>query len=523
MKRPLKKLKFKPMTIAALALFVFLLSAIPHPAEAACFSLTGGINLGECVGGVFKFVGYIFNFIGAILFTLAGVIANLMLNLNLNVLDNSNSLIHIGWQIVRDIANLGFVLVIIIIAFATILRFEQYGVSKLLPRLIAAAIIVNFSFAIGAAFINFSNVLTNFFAARALGKRDVSMADKVLPGWDLSASLADAFGPQRFFINTGPQPPTGDEAGGLTEFGTAVLTSIADLIFIVVFTFMGAIVIFALAFMLLIRYLYLTFLMILAPLVWLFWVIPKMESMFHKWWDSFFRWVFFAPASMFFVYLALVSVKTLGRTNLTLLSSSNEFGGVIKNTMIQGTQMVVLAGILIGGLIVAQKMGIYGAAGAMAVAGKVGRGVRGGLASYTQQRAVRTGAAALASRPGQAVAGAVGGALHGVGSRMSAFGANRGRFLRTITAPVRGAGNALVGAARGIAGLTPRAQAVLQRPSPSLLGSVFKGVTGQFGIKQWQCNSCGNVYGPSKKPPPKCTNPVCPVNTAGANQSWKGL
>ncbi len=341
---------FRKYAVIILPFFILLLLITPQPAHAIF-----GVSTTDIVTIVFRAVAFIFNFLGGILFTLAGLLVNLMLGLNLSMLEDSNTLVHVGWQLVRDIANLGFVLVIIIIAFATILRFEQYGVTKLLPKLIAAAIIVNFSFAIAAVFINFTHVLTNFFAERALPEMTLGG----LSGWDLSTSLSNAFGPQRFFIESEPLPPSlEDEAGAMTEFGTAALTSITGLVFTVIFTFIAALVLLAFAFLLFLRYLYLTFLVILAPLIWLFWVIPALKGQFNKWWDKFLQWAFFAPATMFFVYLALISVEGIGDVGVKLKGTGGFFTGVLQNVMIQGAQMLVLSGILIGGLIIAQKMSI---------------------------------------------------------------------------------------------------------------------------------------------------------------------
>src|SRR3989344_1334499 len=166
---------FRRKNLATLAIIVVFLLLVPSVTNAGWFDIS---DIGEkVVVNLFKFIVYIFNFIGATLFSLAGMLTNVMLGLNLTVLDDTNTLVHVGWQLVRDIANLGFVLVIIVIAFATILKFEQYGVAKLLPKLIAAAIIVNFSFAIAAVFINFTNILTNFFAERTLSSSTLGVWD----------------------------------------------------------------------------------------------------------------------------------------------------------------------------------------------------------------------------------------------------------------------------------------------------------------------------------------------------------
>lgn len=55
------------------------------------------------------------------------------------------SIVKEGWNIVLNFANLGFVLAIIVIAFATIFRVESYALKQTLWKLIVAAILVNFS------------------------------------------------------------------------------------------------------------------------------------------------------------------------------------------------------------------------------------------------------------------------------------------------------------------------------------------------------------------------------------------
>ena len=46
-----------------------------------------------------------------------------------------------GWILVRDLCNMFFILIILVIAFATILRIESYNAKKLLPKLLIMVII----------------------------------------------------------------------------------------------------------------------------------------------------------------------------------------------------------------------------------------------------------------------------------------------------------------------------------------------------------------------------------------------
>lgn len=318
-----------------------------------------------------KMVAYLINFIIGLLAMLGAFFVEFMLNLNSQVAGPSNALVHVGWTIMRDITNLGFVLVIIVIALATILRFQTYGAQALLPKLIAAAILVNFSLTIGSVIINFSQIATNFFYQKV-----DSGASGLTAGGKITSIISSAFGPQRLAMeDENPIPPDPEEeAGGLAKFGAAFLTGLGGIFFSIIFTLLMAFILLVYAGMLFVRYLYLSFLLLISPIVWLFWVVPSFQSYWHKWWDKFFSWTFFAPASAFFLYLALTAAEALGKEKLI---ASQGFAGPFKTFMDQGAQMAVLGGLLMGGLIVAQQMGIAGAAGAVGLAKAVGKGAVG--------------------------------------------------------------------------------------------------------------------------------------------------
>lgn len=385
--------------IALTLLLVFFL--VPQPAHAGCNPINPlSFSLTDCVTGLFQIIAYVFSFIGGILFALANYITQFVLNLNFQVMSKDNSIVQIGWSIVRDVANLGFVLVIIVIAFVTILRIgeEQYGVKKLLPKLIAAAILVNFSLTIAGVIINFSDTVTYYFMQRVDASGNVMR---------FTQQLANAFGPQKFFLgDENPPPPNPEEeVGALASFGVAVLSSITSLIFVVVFTFIAAFVMLTLAFMLLMRYLWLTFLLILSPLIWLFWVIPVLQPKFSQWWNKFLQWVFFAPAVSFFMFLSLVSLEFIGKQKATLTTVAGSFFGiasVLQPVMVQGAQMIIIAGIMIGGIMVAQSMGITGADAALGAAKKFKEGFigkPGALKRFAEKAGEKT-AAGVATVPG---------------------------------------------------------------------------------------------------------------------------
>ena len=63
-----------------------------------------------------------------------------------------------GWVIVRDVCNMFFILILLIIAFGTILHIPQYNFKTLLPKLIIMAVLINFSKLICGFLIDFAQV-----------------------------------------------------------------------------------------------------------------------------------------------------------------------------------------------------------------------------------------------------------------------------------------------------------------------------------------------------------------------------
>ncbi len=349
-------------------ILVLLLFAVPHAVHAQMIEKIASSVVTTLASGI----GYIIAYIGAVLIAFASACLQFAAGLNQNVLSVTlNPIVGIGWDVVRDVANLGFVLVIIIVAIGTMLRLPSYQAKKLLPRLIAAAIIVNFSFAIASVFVNFGNTLGSFFLSRATGNGAFSIAN----------TIVGAFNPQKFMLQIdqqsgNPIPPNPEvEQGGLTTFSAATLVSIASIIFVAVFSFLMAFVLLAMALMFIMRFLHITFLVIISPIIWLFWVIPPLSTQFNKWWNSFLKWVFFAPTASFFIYLSLISLQRMNAVGSTFLqgipvSVFSVFGSTLGGVLILGLQMIVIGGLLVGGIIVAQSMGIAGAAGAMSILNK---------------------------------------------------------------------------------------------------------------------------------------------------------
>ncbi|HEY4523942.1 MAG TPA: hypothetical protein VJK04_03675 [Candidatus Paceibacterota bacterium] len=310
------------------------------------------------IAEIINFIGYLISLLVGLLLVLAGWFIDFSLALNSEVLNMP--VVQIGWRIVRDIANLGFVLGIIVIAFATIIRNQTYGMKTSLFKLIMIAILINFSLSICGFFLDASGILTNFFVNKATNNGAFALSD----------AIADAFKPQALWSAGGGMAKI--QATGSV---TIIIQSIASLFFIIIFSWMGVVTYFALGAMLMVRFVHIAFLLILAPIAWLGSIFPGLTvggegNIFSKWRGEFIRWTFFPPIVSFFLYLALFTVQnqsftqtSISKSGAALNSSLNiggASGGLVGLTSIIG-QMFVFCGLLMGGIIAANKLGIQGA------------------------------------------------------------------------------------------------------------------------------------------------------------------
>ncbi|MFH0906846.1 MAG: hypothetical protein V1829_01175 [bacterium] len=393
------------LTISSLGIFIF--GAQQAQAE--------GWTSNAFVNAILTAIGYLL--LGIL--WLCGQIMNVAQNLvSLLLLHNEFTkadIVKIGWGIVRDLTNMFFILVLLIIAFASILRIEQYGVKQILWKLVVAALLINFSLVLAGPIIDFSQVLTMFFLEQSGGE---DFTERIAIALTLSkfiptemkncAQWSDCsiLNPPCKLLCIRDHPLNSNRRNICNEQCNTVhcktcdsweaITSIEEykwtdpeadksnmimgLLMAIVFSMVAIFCFFAFAFFLIIRILYLWFLLILAPIVWLAWVLPATKKYFTDWWNMLFKWSFFAPIYMFFVYLALRSYKTLLSVEMIDQAMGQNNTATILPTLLQPQnflQFILVLGILVGGLIVAQKMSVYGAKGAVEMGKKPGQWASG--------------------------------------------------------------------------------------------------------------------------------------------------
>ncbi|MDD4761508.1 MAG: hypothetical protein PHZ25_00580 [Candidatus Pacebacteria bacterium] len=282
-----------------------------------------------------------------------------------------------GWSFARDFANLGFVLGILVISFATIIRQRQYGMQSLLFKFIQTAILINFSLVICGVLIDFAGIVTAYFLNEAL----VNQSD-----------ISSAFGKLLNIDNlNGVNLSSLSGMKTATALSASFVVNVASLIFVILFTAFSAIFLIGLSIMLVYRFIALSFLLILAPLAWFTGIFPKINYS-GAWWSSFIRWTFFAPVSSFFIFL---SIRSLTGVEFSSPSSSTgaAFGAmtIIQNGLGQIGGMIVILGFLFGSMMAADKFGIQGAKGTINWANWVKNGATNWLRNTSSKAALGTG------------------------------------------------------------------------------------------------------------------------------------
>jgi len=303
--------------------------------------------------------------------------------------------VRIGWTITRDLANLGLVLALIVIAISTILRLESYGMRRTLWRLIVAAILINFSLLIGGIIIDTANLITYFFVNANSSNPQACHLNTY------SRCFAHAFRITELIQRTSNETEGSSLWQVLTGTAGSLLVTLSSLLFAVTFSLVALIVLGALLVMLVIRVVWLWILLILAPIAWVSYIFPATQKSWNDWWHRFIKWSFFAPIVSFFIYLSFQIIFRLSGADPTkgVISWEGFFdnqGAQLLQTASAPSwilQFAVFIGLLIASLVVANSMAGGVAGQALGLATAAARWPTLAAARFARRAAVGSGAA----------------------------------------------------------------------------------------------------------------------------------
>ncbi len=256
----------------------------------AIFSLGGEFIKGSITKMAFEFSYFIFWLIGK------------MLAVMITVLDTFSRIpvypkggvpvVEEIWKIMRDMANVAFIVALVIAAFATIFNtfvssmafFKGMNWQQTLVKLLISAVLINFSLTLGVLVLDVAQVPTNMLL-RSMG--------------DIAGNLGNGLNPSIFLKSTG------SNAQQLAQTVDAGGSAFVSLIFGVVL--LGAFLVCILTGIMFIIYRIpmIWMLLMFSPVIWVARIFPQGEKRFSEWWSKLIGWAFFLPYYFFFVYLAL--------------------------------------------------------------------------------------------------------------------------------------------------------------------------------------------------------------------------
>lgn len=257
---------------------------------AGLFATGAAAKVGEwVVRAINSFLGICIDLAGKVLiFAVEQLISVAQYNEFINSLTVAN-----GWVIVRDLANMFFIIVLLIVAFGTILGQEQFHYKKILPKFLVMAVLINFSRTIAGLLIDFGQVImltfVNGFQAAAAG------------------NFVNAFGIDKVRSLQSQSWGTvgeGAKAEGITLAAQMTGALMMGLIMLLVALF----VVFTMLLVLIYRIVYLWLLIVLSPIAWLAGVFPQGEKYYARWWEQFRDQILVGPAMAFFLWLTLLTI-----------------------------------------------------------------------------------------------------------------------------------------------------------------------------------------------------------------------
>jgi hypothetical protein len=254
-----------------------------------------------------------------------------------------------GWEILRDLANMFFILGFLVIAFATVLKIEKYSYKRLLFPLLLMALLVNFSRTICLLVIDFAQVIMLSFVNAF---KDIQ-----------SGNLAQLLG-----IESVITLKAGGVGGQLQQTGLSGWDLTLAWLLGTVMMFIALVVSSIILVILIMRIIAIWILLVLSPLAFILYIIPGGQRYVSIWQSKFINQVIIGPILAFFLWLAFYAVQ---QGNITQgIPMENFDTSVIRgggSTSIEAAKPNVFAsfivgiGLLIGALLATRELGVAGA------------------------------------------------------------------------------------------------------------------------------------------------------------------
>ena len=112
---------------------------------------------------------------------------------------DQNSPIHLVWEYLRNITNIVFIILLLVVVFSQVTGFgiNNYNIRRILPRVIITAILINLSYIACALAVDISNVLGASLRGAFTGIQEVAIANGTInpvANFSISETIAALIG-----------------------------------------------------------------------------------------------------------------------------------------------------------------------------------------------------------------------------------------------------------------------------------------------------------------------------------------
>ena len=255
------------MSAAAPAMSVY---AKKHPGSTSSDSDDSNGKSTCQVEGIGWIVCPVMNFMAKIVDSAYDVVSNM---LTVNAFTTQDSDLESTWSAFRNVANIAFVIAFLIIIYSQItgIGLSNYGIKKMLPRLIISAVLVNVSYWLCAIAVDLSNIIGSAMKTFIESGGGASFAKS-------ANNAGDAANGQGW---------VGIVGGVLAATTVAVAVLYIGLAALVPALIAALVAIVTVLLVLTLRQALIVLLIVVSPLAFVAYLLPNTESWFKKWKDLF--------------------------------------------------------------------------------------------------------------------------------------------------------------------------------------------------------------------------------------------
>lgn len=264
--------------------------------------------LNAIVSLFFKALGVLFLpglFLSNLFIAITGLILGWIIGPNFISLQfTQNPFVDIGLSITKGFANMGFILFLVAIALATVLRIEEYKAKKTLTTLIIVALLVNFSPVLCGIIIDASNIVMNFFLNNITGLNAFVNNFTILSqtAWNL-------------IVGSGFDP-------------WANMAAFMQVLVLTFFNFFAGFIFVLFSALFIMRYIMLWILVILSPIAFVSYILPATRRgrsllSWRTWWEQLIAWSFIGMIAGFFLYLGFTMISLIAAAPGTFVIEPN--------------------------------------------------------------------------------------------------------------------------------------------------------------------------------------------------------